>query len=150
MAIMLLSLPMTDLTSYSFFNLDSPPAGQKNLPTSSMLGQKETSTKLMILAILAVWVSSINRCFANPFETNVALSLQTVFIEGPKKERLNKPYVLYLKDGLKPFAFAGIWDEWVNKETGEILQSYAIITTVSNELTQIIGHHRLPVILPQE
>ncbi|MGL1886919.1 MAG: SOS response-associated peptidase [Reichenbachiella sp.] len=72
------------------------------------------------------------------------------FIEGPKKEKLNKPYVVYLKEGMRPFAFAGIWDEWINKETGEVLHSYAIITTVSNDVTQALGHHRSPVIIPQE
>jgi putative SOS response-associated peptidase YedK len=37
----------------------------------------------------------------------------------------------------------------VNKDTGEIIQSFAIITTVANELMQKLGHHRSPVIVPQ-
>lgn len=72
------------------------------------------------------------------------------FIEGPKKERLNKPYLVHLRNEQRPFAFAGIWDNWVNTETGEIIHSFAIITTVANELLNKIKHHRSPVILSQE
>lgn len=77
------------------------------------------------------------------------LVIADAFIEGPKKERLSKPYVVYMKEGKRPFALAGIWDEWVNKDSGEIINSFAIITTVSNDLMQKIGHHRSPVILHQ-
>ncbi|MGB0390122.1 MAG: SOS response-associated peptidase [Salibacteraceae bacterium] len=72
------------------------------------------------------------------------------FIEGPKKERLNNPYLIYKKNGEKPFAFAGIYDNWINEETGEVISSFAIITTVSNSITQKIKHHRSPIILPRE
>lgn len=68
------------------------------------------------------------------------------FIEGPEKEKLSKPYVVYLRER-RPFAFAGVWDEWVNPETGNTLRSFAILTTVANPLLQKIGHHRSPVIL---
>ncbi|MBT3648120.1 MAG: hypothetical protein HN542_07765 [Flavobacteriales bacterium] len=54
-----------------------------------------------------------------------------------------------MKDGQRPFAFAGLWDRWTDKETGEIIDSFAIITTTPNSLLQKIGHHRSPVILEQ-
>ena len=72
------------------------------------------------------------------------------FIEGPKKEKLSKPYVIYDKKGRRPFALAGIWESWINKETGEVNDTFAIITTVSNSLLQQVGHHRSPVILPRD
>lgn len=78
------------------------------------------------------------------------LVIADAFIEGPKTEKLSKPYCVYLKDGERPFALGGIWDEWVNQESGEIIQSFAILTTVANELMHRIGHHRSPVIIPQE
>lgn len=78
------------------------------------------------------------------------LVVADAFIEGPKKEKLDKPYLIYKKDGDRPFAFAGIWDEWLNKETGEIIHSFAVITTVSNSITQQIKHHRSPVMLSRE
>jgi putative SOS response-associated peptidase YedK len=49
------------------------------------------------------------------------------FIEGPKKERLNKPYVVYANNIDRPFAFAGIWDRWVNKDTGEEVDSLPLL-----------------------
>jgi putative SOS response-associated peptidase YedK len=72
------------------------------------------------------------------------------FIEGPEKEKLDKPYVVYLQNKVRPFAFAGIWDNWTNPESGEIISSFAIITTVANSLLQKIPHHRSPVILHRD
>lgn len=69
------------------------------------------------------------------------------FIEGPDKEKLSKPFVVYLRDKVRPFAFAGIWDSWKNQESGELIYSFAIITTVANELMQKIQNQRCPVIL---
>ncbi len=76
------------------------------------------------------------------------LILADGFIEGPMKEKLDKPFVIYRRDS-KPFAFAGIWDDWTDQDTGEIVQSFAIITTVANTLLRKIGHHRSPVILDE-
>lgn len=74
------------------------------------------------------------------------LVIADAFIEGPEKEKLSKPYAVYLQDR-RPFAFAGVWDEWVNTETGELLNSFAILTTVATPVLQKIGHKRSPVIL---
>ena len=72
------------------------------------------------------------------------------FIEGPQKEKLKKPYLIQFNNIQSIHSFAGIYDEWINKESGEILQGYAIITTTANSITQRIGHHRSPVILTHE
>ena len=69
------------------------------------------------------------------------------FLEGPEKEKLSKPYVFYLRDKVRPFAFAGIWDSWKNPVSGEMVNSFAIITTVANDLIRMINHRRSPVIL---
>ena len=88
--------------------------------------------------------------FRQSIRSKRCLVVADAFIEGPEKEKLSKPHVVYLQDKERPFAFAGIWDEWVNKQTGEVVRSFAIITTVSNDLLQRIGHHRSPVILKPE
>lgn len=75
------------------------------------------------------------------------LVIVDAFIEGPKKEKLSKPYVVYMKDKQRPFALAGIWDDWADPETGEVTSSFSIITTTANDVLQEIGHHRSPVIL---
>jgi putative SOS response-associated peptidase YedK len=69
------------------------------------------------------------------------------FIEGTTTEGLSKPFLVYLRDQVRPFSLAGIWDTWTDPETGEITESFAIITTTANELLQKIPHHRSPVIL---
>jgi putative SOS response-associated peptidase YedK len=69
------------------------------------------------------------------------------FIEGPEKEKLNKPYYFHFNNRTGIHSFAGIYDEWINKNTGEILRGFAILTTISNNATEKIGHHRSPVIL---
>jgi len=75
------------------------------------------------------------------------LIIADAFIEGTTREKLDKPHLVHLGKGRRPFAFAGIWDEWTDRETGEIVKSCAIITTVPNAVLQAIPHHRSPVIL---
>ncbi len=57
------------------------------------------------------------------------------------------PYRFILKDE-SLFAFAGIWDCW-QKPTGEMINSFAILTTEANGAMQAI-HDRMPVILDKE
>jgi putative SOS response-associated peptidase YedK len=72
------------------------------------------------------------------------------FVEGPEKEKLNLPFVIRLKTQ-DILGFAGIWDAWLDKTTGELIHTFAIITITANSLLQKIGHHRSPVILlPQQ
>lgn len=71
------------------------------------------------------------------------------FIEGPEKEKLSKPYYVFMRDR-RPFALAGIWEDWADPETGEVTRGFAIITTVANPLLQKIGHHRSPVIIAEQ
>lgn len=87
--------------------------------------------------------------FRKPIRSQRCLIPADAFIEGTTKEKLSKPFLVYLRDKVRPFAFAGIWDEWVHPATGEMIRSFAIITSVSNALLQKIPHHRSPVILPQ-
>jgi putative SOS response-associated peptidase YedK len=55
-----------------------------------------------------------------------------------------------MRNGERPFAMAGIWDEWVNTSTGEVIKSFAIITTAANAVLRKLGHHRSPLILEKE
>lgn len=88
--------------------------------------------------------------FRKPIRSQRCLIIADAFIEGPQKEKLSKPYLIYSKNKKRPFAFAGIWDEWTDTKTGEIHQGFAIITTTPNGLLQKVGHHRSPVILTPE
>lgn len=59
------------------------------------------------------------------------------------------PYFIFLKDK-SVFSFAGIWEEWVDPETGEVIKTYSILTTEANPLLAKIHNtkKRMPVILP--
>lgn len=85
--------------------------------------------------------------FRKAIRSQRCLVIADAFIEGTVKEKLSKPFLVYLRDRERPFAFAGIWDLWVNQETGEMIRSFSIITTVANELLRKLPHHRSPVIL---
>ena len=49
----------------------------------------------------------------------------------------------------KPFAMAGLWDEWANPETGEIIQSLSIVTTAAEGIMREIHNskQRMPIVL---
>jgi putative SOS response-associated peptidase YedK len=53
-----------------------------------------------------------------------------------------------LKDG-GLFAFAGLWDTWKDKASGQELKTYTILTTDPNELLKPI-HNRMPVIVARK
>jgi putative SOS response-associated peptidase YedK len=63
--------------------------------------------------------------------------------EGPKR-----PFAIYLKDH-SILSVAGIWELWESQTTGEVIQSFSIITTQANEFMETI-HNRMPVILNQK
>ena len=67
--------------------------------------------------------------------------------EGTKKI----PYYIYLKNE-SIFSMAGIYDSWLDKETGEEHSTFSIITTETNSLTDYIHNtkHRMPAILSKE
>lgn len=70
------------------------------------------------------------------------------FYEWMITESGKVPFRILLKNE-EVFTFAGLWDEWLDKSTGELLKSFTIITTDANELVRPI-HDRMPVILSPE
>lgn len=42
---------------------------------------------------------------------------------------------------------AGIWEEWVDKNSGEVLESFSIITSEPPEFIARVGHDRCPIFL---
>ena len=85
--------------------------------------------------------------FSKAIRTQRCLVPADAFIEGTTDEGLSKPYLVYLRNKERPFSFAGIWSDWENPNTKQIIRSFSIITTVANQLLQKIPHHRSPVIL---
>ncbi|NQU84255.1 MAG: SOS response-associated peptidase [Mariniphaga sp.] len=71
--------------------------------------------------------------------------------EPGKKSTSKYPFYVTMKDeGM--FVFAGIWNQFTDRGTGEIFKTYSIITTPANEMLEIIHNtkKRMPLILPPE
>lgn len=70
------------------------------------------------------------------------------FFEWRHEGDKNYPYHIRMLDR-SVFALAGIWDIWQNPETGQIVNTFCIITTEANELLAKIHNtkKRMPVIL---
>lgn len=70
------------------------------------------------------------------------------FYEWRLFEGKKYPYFIYLKNK-EIFSFAGIWEEWADIATGEVIKTYSIITTGANPLLEKIHNtkKRMPVIL---
>jgi putative SOS response-associated peptidase YedK len=70
--------------------------------------------------------------------------------EGEKKE-LKYPYLIEAADE-RPLFMAGIWQPWVDKATGEVMDTFAIVTTKANSLMEQIHNSkkRMPTILPED
>ena len=86
----------------------------------------------------------LQTAFKKPIQYQRCLILADAYYEWSSQ---NKPYLVYLQNKNRPFAFAGIYDIWQNPESKEIIFSFAIITIAANSLLQSIGVKRMPVIL---
>ena len=86
-----------------------------------------------------------------PFKRRRCLIPNSGFIEWYKPDKKTKiPYLIYIKD-TPVQTFAGIWDRWRDKETGEVLESCSVVTTEANELVaRIHDKKRMPVYLHPE
>lgn len=88
--------------------------------------------------------------FRHLFKSRRCLVPADAFIEGPEKEKLDRPYLVFRKHQDRPFAFAGLWDKWTHPDNGTEINGFTIITTIATPLLQQIGHHRSPVVLTRE
>jgi putative SOS response-associated peptidase YedK len=79
------------------------------------------------------------------------LILCSGFFEWQKIKGKKYPYYISLKDD-EVFVFGGIWSSWTDKETGEILNTYSVITVEANEFVGNIHNtkKRMPLILEPE
>ncbi len=84
-----------------------------------------------------------------PFATHRCLVPITHFIEPIyiKKYAGNMVQFFLKSQGL--LAAAGIYDIWANKETGEVLESFSILTDAPPPFVADIGHDRCPIFLKE-
>lgn len=113
------------------------PSWAKEAPTSKILinARAETLTE--------------KPSFREAFKSRRCIIPATGFYEWQKKGTgAKQPFYFYLKDK-EVFGFAGLWEEWLDKQTGEMLETCTIITTEANEVLKPV-HERMPVILKPE
>lgn len=89
--------------------------------------------------------------FKNSIPQKRCLILVDGFYEWQTVGKNKYPYFIYLKSN-EPFAFGGIYNSWVNTDTGEVFDTYSIITTEANPLMAKIHNSkmRMPLIIPKD
>ena len=60
-----------------------------------------------------------------------------------------QPWYFTARDGSAILTAAGLWDEWKNSETGEMLKSYTMVITEPNDFAAEV-HDRMPVLLGED
>ena len=83
--------------------------------------------------------------YRNAYKHRRCIVLADGFYEWRRQGEAKTPYFISLASG-QPFALAGLWENWQDKENGELLQTTTLITTDANDFMQPL-HHRMPVIL---
>ncbi|MCE3278326.1 MAG: hypothetical protein K0S44_517 [Bacteroidetes bacterium] len=91
------------------------------------------------------------RSFSGPVKKQRCLIPVTGFFEWRDINKKKYPYHIHLKDE-EVFCLGGIYDEWADKTTGEIINTFSIVTTAANPLMAKIHNLklRMPLILPKE
>lgn len=89
--------------------------------------------------------------FRSSYKDKRCMVLVNGFYEWQHTGEKKIPYFIRLMDDV-PFALAGLYDNWINRDTGEVLNTFTIITTRANPMMEIIHNtkKRMPAILPPD
>jgi putative SOS response-associated peptidase YedK len=83
--------------------------------------------------------------FRDAFKRTRCLIPASGYYEWAATTDSKQPYYFTRADG-EPITFAGLWDEWKDRATGETLRSCTMIITEPNDFVAEV-HDRMPVIL---
>lgn len=81
------------------------------------------------------------------FQRRHCLIPLTDFIEPIYKNEYAGHMVAFHQKSGEPLMAAGIWEEWTNKITGEVTESFSIITADPPQFIADVGHDRCPLFL---
>ncbi len=89
--------------------------------------------------------------FRHTLKNQRCLVLTNGFYEWQHQGKLKIPYYISLKEDIA-MPMAGLYDSWTNKNTGEVIESFTIVTTQANALMEKIHNtkKRMPVIFTKE
>lgn len=90
---------------------------------------------------------STTASFRDAFRSQRCLIPADGFYEWQRNGKTKQPYCFEVSDG-QLFAFAGLWDRWIDPQ-GRAVESCTILTTAPNKMLSDL-HDRMPVILPLE
>ena len=88
------------------------------------------------------------RSYKSAFQKRRCIVPVSGFFEWKREGEEKRPFAISLKED-PIMILAGIWEHWESKETGEVVESFSLITTASNTFMSEI-HTRMPVILNRE
>lgn len=83
--------------------------------------------------------------FRAAYRKRRCLILADGFYEWRKEPHGKTHFFITLLSG-EPFAFAGLWEAWHDRESGDSLQTATIVTTAANGFMADL-HQRMPVVL---
>jgi putative SOS response-associated peptidase YedK len=164
-------IPLYNLANIPYSKLDNIPARYNIAPSQDVAvirsGENDAGTMMRTLDMLRwglvpSWAKDLKIGYSLINAMAETVSAQASFREAFKRRRCiipadgfyawkkvdggtKQPYCIGMKGG-EPFGFAGLWEQWTDRESGETVRSCAIITTTPNELVAPI-HNRMPVIL---
>jgi putative SOS response-associated peptidase YedK len=94
--------------------------------------------------------------FREAARTRRCLVMADGFFEHHHKNKKAFPYHIRLKDD-EPMALAGLWDEWIDEQSGVRRRTYTILTTRANAVMTRIHNNakleegpRMPLIIPKQ
>lgn len=89
--------------------------------------------------------------FRNSINSKRCIVIVNGFYEWRTEGKKKYPYYIHLKEQ-EFFSLGGIYENWLNKNTGEAVNSFSIITVEANLLMQKIHNtkKRMPLIIPVE
>jgi putative SOS response-associated peptidase YedK len=85
--------------------------------------------------------------FRAAFKSRRCLVPASHFYEWTKTTTPKQPFLLRCTE-VPAFLMAGLWESWTDKSTGEVVETFTIVTTAANETVRPV-HDRMPVILPR-
>jgi len=90
--------------------------------------------------------------FRTAFARRRCLVVASGFYEWRTEGKRKQPYAIAPSphgERASPLAFAGVWENWMDEETGEWVRSVAIVTTEASPFVRSL-HDRMPVILERD
>lgn len=82
-----------------------------------------------------------------PFQQFHCLVPLTHFYEPVYEGRFAGNMVTFSEENESILVAAGLYDTWLNKDTGEVVESFAILTKKPNPFIEEAGHDRMPIFL---